>query len=94
MKKICTVYRSPKHEGMYLYVEKSDGLQRVPEELLQRFGTPQQAMTLVLHSERKLARADINKVLAALDQQGFYLQLPPQQEEYTRDVREKNSKLY
>ena len=93
MKKICTIYRSAKQEGMYLYVDKSEDLSRVPESLLQRFGKPQHAMTLVLHPERKLARADINKVLAALEEQGFYLQMPPQADEYMQSVRQQNSKL-
>ena len=47
MKKICTIYRSPKKEGMYLYVDKAEDLARVPEALLQSFGKPEQAMTLL-----------------------------------------------
>ena len=93
MKKICTIYRSPKQEGMYLYVDKSEDLARVPEALLQRFGKPEQAMTLVLHPERPLARADINKVLAALEEPGYFLQMPTQPDDYMKAVRDKNDKL-
>lgn len=93
MKKICSVYRSPKHEGMYLYVLKAQELSKVPEDLLTRFGQPQHAMTLVLSLERTLARADITKVMAAIDEQGFYLQLPPQPDQTMRELREKNTKL-
>lgn len=78
---------------MYLYVDKTEDLARVPEVLLQRFGRPQQAMTLVLHPERKLARVDVHKVLEGLEQQGYYLQLPPQPDAYMRELRERNSKL-
>jgi len=60
-----------------LYVNKTDGLSRVPEELLTRFGKPELAMNLLLDAHRKLARADAAKVLLAVKDQGFYLQLPP-----------------
>lgn len=93
MKKICTIYRSPRHEGMYLYVDRAEDLQRVPEDLLQRFGKPQHAMTLVLHPQRTLARVDVEKVLAALEDSGYFLQLPPQPDAYMRELRDRNDKL-
>lgn len=93
MKKICTIYRSSKKEGMYLYVDKAEDLARVPGALLSRFGQPERAMTLVLHPERKLARVDVDKVLAGLEQEGFYLQLPPQQDSYMSKIHENNSKM-
>ncbi|CAA0088195.1 Protein YcgL [Zhongshania aliphaticivorans] len=80
MKRICAVYRSSRTEGMYLYVDHQEDLSRVPEDLLKRFGQPQRSMTLVLNAERKLARADVNKVMAEIAEKGFYLQLPPQPE--------------
>ena len=94
MKKICTIYRSSKQEGMYLYVDKKEDLSRVPEVLLKRFGKPERAMTLLLEPTRQLARVDIQTVLSALDEQGFFLQLPPKPEDGPmRDVRNQNSKL-
>jgi len=78
MKRICSIYRSTRVEGMYLYVDKKEDLARVPETLLQQFGGPELAMTLLLHPERKLARADVNRVLDGIAQNGFYLQMPPQ----------------
>ena len=77
MKNLCSIYRSPRQEGMYLYVDKDEDLSRVPESLLGRFGVPELAMTLLLTPERKLARTSAEQVLAAIAQQGFYLQLPP-----------------
>ena len=56
MKRICSIYKSPRKREMYLYVLKSDALTRVPEGLLAVFGTPQLAFDLVLHPERPLAR--------------------------------------
>ncbi|WP_339339214.1 YcgL domain-containing protein [uncultured Oceanicoccus sp.] len=90
---ICTIYRSSKHEGMYLYVDKQQDLGPVPEALLKRFGKPEQAMTLLLTPERELARVDIKKVLASLAEQGFFLQLPPQPDREMQKLHEKNSKL-
>ncbi len=77
MSTLCQIYRSPKTEGMYLYVKKSEGLERVPEELLQRFGKPEPAMVLALAPERKLARVSAAAVLEKLEDSGYFLQLPP-----------------
>ncbi len=94
MKKICTIYRSSKKEGMYLYVDKAEDLSKVPEALLQKFGKPEQAMTLVLHPERKLARVDVEKVLEELEENGFFLQMPPQISDSDMvAIREKNTKM-
>jgi uncharacterized protein len=91
---ICSVYKSSKHDGMYLYVDKTQGLSRVPEALLNRFGEPKAAMTLLLREGRKLANADSEKVLAAIETDGFYLQMPQQKEDaYMTDIHKKNSKF-
>ncbi len=80
VKILCSIYRSSRVEAMYLYVDKKEGMARVPEELLKTFGRPELAMTLALSPERKLARADIGKVLESIAQNGFYLQMPPKPE--------------
>ena len=77
MKIFCQIYKSAKNTEMYLYVEKSRGLQDVPQTLMKRFGEPEAIMTLVLERGKKLARADVDEVLRNIDQQGFYLQMPP-----------------
>ncbi|NHN79165.1 hypothetical protein HA520_18060 [Azotobacter chroococcum] len=81
MKRICSIYKSPRRREMYLYVERKDALARVPEALLAAFGTPQHAFDLVLTPERTLAREDIHKVLENLEKQGYHLQMPPPEEE-------------
>lgn len=73
----CVIYRSPLRDQTYLYVEKKDDFSRVPEELLRGFGKPRLAMVLPLDRTKKLANADIEKVKLALQEQGYYLQLPP-----------------
>ena len=82
MKRICSIYKSPRKREMYLYVEKRDALTRVPEPLLAAFGPPIHAFDLVLSPERQLAREDIGKVMENLEKQGYHLQMPPREEEY------------
>ena len=88
MKRISSIYRSPRKNEMYLYVLKSDALERVPVELLSAFGKPQHAFDLVLTPERALAREDIHTVLANLEKQGYHLQMPPAEDEYIEHLPE------
>lgn len=88
MKRICSIYRSPRRDGMYLYVLKSDALERVPEGLLSVFGKAVHAFDLVLSPERALAREDIHQVLEHLDSQGYHLQMPPPEDEYIEHLPE------
>ncbi|HEY0960811.1 MAG TPA: YcgL domain-containing protein [Pseudomonadales bacterium] len=74
---ICTIYKGPREPEMYLYVDRIEGLARVPEELLARFGTLSEVMTIKLTPTRKLSRANAGQVLAAIAEKGYYLQLPP-----------------
>ncbi len=95
MKVICQIFRSPKEEGMYLYVKKEEGLTKVPEELLALFGKPLSAMVLLLTPEKKLARVSVEKVVESLESKGYYLQLPPRNEQDPEmsKMRAFNSKL-
>ncbi|MCW8886847.1 MAG: YcgL domain-containing protein [Motiliproteus sp.] len=86
MKRICSVFKSPKKDEMYLYVDKREGLERVPEALLSSFGEPKEVMTLLVAPGKKLARVEAEKVLADILKQGFYLQMPPAREEYMLDL--------
>ena len=75
---LCEVYRSPKTQNLYLYVARKEGLKRVPEALLEKFGQPQLALTIDLHPDRSLAKEDPVKVMEAIRDNGFFLQIPPQ----------------
>ncbi|NMP33477.1 YcgL domain-containing protein [Thalassotalea sp. M1531] len=77
---LCAVYKSPKKDQTYLFVNKRDDFSEVPEALLKTFGSPILVTVLNLASQEKLALADIDKVKENLSEQGFYLQLPPPQE--------------
>ena len=88
MKRICSIYRSPRKHEMYLYVLRAEALTRVPEPLLSAFGAPVHAFDMVLTPERTLAREDITKVLENLDNQGYHLQMPPPEEDYIQHLPE------
>jgi uncharacterized protein YcgL (UPF0745 family) len=79
---MVVVYRSPRVENLYLFVDREEGMVRVPEELLTRFGEPEEALSLVLTPERRLARVQARTVLDAIELNGFYLQLPPAPDEW------------
>lgn len=74
---LCAIYKSLKKEGMYLYVEKRDQFDAVPDELRQIFGKPQFVMLFNLAGEKMLQQAKNQEVLAKIQQQGYYLQMPP-----------------
>lgn len=70
------VYKSNKKLDTYLFVNKKDDFSEVPEALIKVFGEPEFVMDLVLSAERKLAISDVLEVMGAMENQGFYLQLP------------------
>jgi len=74
---LCQIYKSEQNPEMYLYLEKNQGLENVPEPLLKRFGKPVELMMLILEPGKRLARADVEVVLREISQNGFYLQMPP-----------------
>ena len=94
MKRLCTVYKSPKKDEMYLYTDRLEGLKRVPEELLTLFGTPKEVMALPLSEDRNLGRADAKKVLDEILTKGYYLQMPPVKDDYMLDLYKDTSAKY
>jgi len=78
------VYRSSRHDLMYVYVPArpdvetpSADLSLLPEALIERFGSPIYTLSFELTVDRNLAAADPELVRAAINEQGFYLQMPP-----------------
>lgn len=76
-RRVCQVYRSQRHDGMYLFVDKQEGLTRVPESLLAHFGAPEPSFVFLLTPERSLERVPAERLLEALNKEGYYLQMPP-----------------
>ncbi|MDF1629668.1 MAG: YcgL domain-containing protein [Alcanivoracaceae bacterium] len=87
---LCSVFRSPKREGMYLYVRRDQDLRELPEALMKVFGIPAHSMDLLLSAEKKLARVEAAKVIAQIREQGFFLQMPPQDNEEPLPLARKN----
>lgn len=75
--RLVKVYKTRRKADTYLYVDFSDDLTRVPETLLNQFGTPELALSLNLSADRPLARAEAGAVLKAIEEAGFFLQMPP-----------------
>ena len=93
MKRLIEVFRSAREAGCYLYVDKKEGMLRVPSALLERFGNPETAMTLMLEPTRKLASANAVTILDNIRDQGFYLQMPPLPDSEMFAMRVGNQKL-
>ena len=73
---LCVIYKSPKEAGMYLYIEKRDQFDALPEALLTVFGKPVFVMLFNLAGTKPLVNADKTEVLQQIKEKGFYLQTP------------------
>jgi len=71
------IYKSLKKDELYLYLQKKDDFSIIPEPLLNSFGKIEFVMELEITPERKLAREDVTKVIAGLQEKGFFVQMPP-----------------
>lgn len=79
----CLIYKSLKTQDLYLYVDRKDDFSHLPQNLYESMGELQFVMQLELTAERKLARADVHKVLAQLQEKGFFIQMPPTRVAFT-----------
>jgi len=73
----CVIYKGRKKPDGYLYIEREDDFTRVPEALLNMVGRLEYVMTLELNQQLQLARVSAGELMRRLDDQGYYLQLPP-----------------
>jgi uncharacterized protein YcgL (UPF0745 family) len=92
---LCTIYKSAKKAETYLFVKQRDDFSAVPAPLMSMFGTPTLVTVMNLANKEKLALADIDKVKENLNGQGYYLQLPPPQEnlldQHKADMKSKST---
>ena len=75
--RIVEIFKGNKKEEMYLYVDQKEGLRQVPEDLLSTFGQTESVMILPLTQNKKLARVEAADILEAIEEQGYFLQMPP-----------------
>ncbi len=74
---LCSIFKSVKKEGMYLYVTRKEQFAKVPQPLLDMFGRPAHVMDMLLQPGKTLANADLDKVMSEIREKGFFLQMPP-----------------
>jgi len=70
------VYRSSLKDGMYMYMQSETTLDTVPAAVMKQLGEPEQALEFELTASRELPNADASEVLATIENQGFYIQMP------------------
>ncbi|WP_047046799.1 YcgL domain-containing protein [Vibrio mexicanus] len=87
---LCSIYKSLKKEGTYLYVPKKDDFSQVPDALMQTFGKPVFVMVIKLEG-RQLAQVNVEKVKASLKEDGFFLQVPPPPENLLEKYKEQKA---
>ncbi|MBL4829571.1 MAG: YcgL domain-containing protein [Aliivibrio sp.] len=87
---LCSIYKTTKKEGAYLYITKKDDFSPVPEELMKTFGKPVFVMVIKMDG-RTLALVDIEKVKASLLNDGFFLQVPPIPENLLEKYKEQKA---
>ncbi len=75
---LCAIYKSKKKDGMYLYIAKRDDFSALPDTLREVFGTPVFVMLFNLAGKKTLIHADNQEVMEQIRQNGFYLQMPSQ----------------
>jgi hypothetical protein len=75
---LVEVFRSARKAETYLYLPKGADQQTLPEALTSVFGRLEFVLGLDLQPERQLARYSGAEVLAAIDRDGFFLQMPDQ----------------
>ncbi|WP_455212402.1 YcgL domain-containing protein [Kaarinaea lacus] len=74
---VCFVYKSLKKSDTYLFLKNKDDFANVPNALQDMLGKLEFVMEVDLAEREKLARVDSEQLGLHLEQQGFYLQLPP-----------------
>ena len=86
MTRLVRVYKSSRKLDAFLFVDYTEQLERVPEDLLKQMGEVTEVLSLALTEERTLANADASAVLEQIESAGYYLQLPPPESRLFKDI--------
>ena len=73
----CGVYRCARKADTYLYLKSGMQIEDLPEGLLSLLGELTHFLSLDLNQTSKLAQVSTENVLEALNDQGYFLQMPP-----------------
>ncbi|MGP4843242.1 YcgL domain-containing protein [Marinobacter sp. 1Y8] len=88
-REFVSVFRSTKKTDTYVYVRRGQDWSELPDVLRDIFGKPQHSMDLLLTPEKKLARQTGKQVLESIAEQGFFLQMPKEQDSYIIEFNQK-----
>jgi uncharacterized protein len=75
----CFVYASQRKADTYLWLNRRDNFQALPAPLALMLGDLRFVLEVELHAQRRLPYEDAQMVMDHLVNQGWHLQLPPQQ---------------
>ncbi|MDR3447111.1 MULTISPECIES: YcgL domain-containing protein [unclassified Dyella] len=73
----CFVYASQRKPDTYLWLGRRDDFECIPESLSLMLGDLRFVLEVELSGERKLPQQDAREVLQHIQEQGWHLQLPP-----------------
>jgi uncharacterized protein YcgL (UPF0745 family) len=74
----CTIHRARSRAYTYLYLREDADPSELPPELVERFDLDSVVMTLELSAERPLAQEDVRQVMEHLEEPGYHIQWPPE----------------
>lgn len=78
----CTIYKSLKKPDLYLFLPKGTPPDTLDAAILAPFGRLEEVMYLDLSVDRALARTDTATIRHYLTTLGFYVQLPPENQNW------------
>lgn len=73
----CFVYKSLRKADTYIFLRAQDAFDLMPAALRTQFGELAFVIEIELSPTRKLARENVDVVMANLVAQGYHLQFPP-----------------
>lgn len=80
----CFVFKGSKKDDTYLYTDREDDFDHLPENLCSLMGELSLVLSLDLTDQTSLAQANPKDILEAIEKQGFYLQMPSELPELFR----------
>lgn len=86
---MCSIFKSQKRLDTYLYIPFQTEFNKLPETLVAMWGEPELVMHLDLSKKQQLALADISEVKLKLESDGYYLQMPPSEDDLARLIQTK-----
>ncbi len=76
----CSIYRGKRKEDHYVYLAEADNFDPIPDAIKRLMGEFVLAMELEITPESKLAANNAEEILEKIEEQGFFLQMPPKHE--------------